>query len=76
MVSKYKGIGGFYLAGGESWNSFVKNGHSVVLDRDGNLAHDPHPSDLGLKKLEYVFMIQPIDEIEKGEDWTEDEVED
>ena len=76
MRSKYKGVGGFYLAGGASWNDFVKAGHCVVLNSDGVLEHDPHPSGRGLKTLEYVFMIQPIDSIERGEDWTEDELED
>ena len=36
--------------------------HAVVLDSTGALAHDPHPSRLGLVRVESTYAITPIKE--------------
>lgn len=47
--------GFYYIASGRSPRGVL---HSVVY-LDGKLAHDPHPSRLGIKSVEYIYRIIP-----------------
>ena len=33
--------------------------HHVVINRDGQLAHDPHPDGTGLMSVQSVYMVRP-----------------
>jgi hypothetical protein len=33
--------------------------HHVVINRDGQLAHDPHPDATGLVNVESIYMVRP-----------------
>jgi len=35
--------------------------HAVIVDRDGNLVHDPHPSRLGILAVEDYFAPLPVE---------------
>lgn len=48
---------GLYLASGPSSRGCS---HMVVM-HDGQLEHDPHPSNEGIKKVETVWIAVPID---------------
>lgn len=45
---------GYYLASGISARGFK---HMVVM-QSGKLAHDPHPSRVGLEKFEMIWLIR------------------
>lgn len=47
----------YHLAAGDSPRG-VK--HSII-QRNGKTAHDPHPSGLGLLKVDYVTVLVPIE---------------
>jgi len=48
---------GLYLACGPTERG---TSHMVVY-RDGNLWHDPHPSRAGLTSVDFVYIIEPLD---------------
>lgn len=48
---------GFYLASGPS----ARGVHHMVVYRDGKLAHDPHPSRVGILSVSQVFILCPHD---------------
>jgi len=48
---------GYYLATGLSSRGVM---HMVVM-KNGILAHDPHPSQEGLKKTKRVYLFLPLD---------------
>lgn len=48
---------GYYLASGKSERGFD---HTVVY-KDGKLMHDPHPSRTGIKKVNEIWALLPID---------------
>ena len=35
-------------------------GHAVIIDKKGNLIHDPHPSGEGVKKIDYCLIITKL----------------
>lgn len=45
---------GYYLASGPS----NRNCKHIVIMRDGNLAHDPHPSRNGLLDVEAIWILK------------------
>lgn len=48
---------GLYLASGKSPRGF----HHMVVMRDGQLHHDPHPSRAGLLSVDCVYLAVPLD---------------
>ena len=48
---------GYYLAGGPS----VRGCDHMVVMKNGELAHDPHPSREGLVKVEHIWILIPFD---------------
>lgn len=46
----------FYIANGPSPRGVD---HSVIFS-NGKLIHDPHPSDAGIEKVEWVYWLEPI----------------
>lgn len=51
--------GNWVIMCGDSPREYVTNGHAVLY-RNGELIHDPHPSNDGLKSLKYFLMITKI----------------
>jgi hypothetical protein len=58
-LEKYEGIDGYVIVQGKSFREYVTRGHAVIYYH-GKLAHDPHPSKLGLKEVEDWLMIEKI----------------
>lgn len=48
---------GYYLASGPS----PRGVSHMVVYRDGNLAHDPHPSRAGILSVARTFVLAPLD---------------
>lgn len=48
---------GYYLVSGESARGIL---HLVVY-KDGKLVHDPHPDGDGIKSVETVYLLIPLD---------------
>lgn len=51
-----KGVNGYYVVAGTSARGWAR-GHAVVY-KDGKLAHDPHPSRVGVEKIWYCYLIE------------------
>ncbi len=52
------GIDGLFMAGGPSPRPGVVGGHAIVINYDGQMIHDPHPSRAGVKGVTAVHMIE------------------
>lgn len=52
------GVDGLFMAGGPSPRPGVKGGHAVVIDYNGQMKHDPHPSRAGVVGITMVHMIE------------------
>ncbi len=48
---------GYYLASGMS----ERGNNHIVIYKGGELAHDPHPSRTGIKKINQVWALLPFD---------------
>lgn len=59
LLARSKGLNGLYMASGPSPR--FKCSHAVVIDSDGKLVHDPHPSHEGVPSINYVYMIEKAD---------------
>jgi hypothetical protein len=57
VYKRSPGVDGFYIVGGPSPRTYVKNGHAVLY-KDGKMWHDPHPSRDGLLAVQDVYMIE------------------
>lgn len=53
----YEGIYGYIIVNGKSPRTYVTRGHSVVY-KNGQMVHDPHPSNDGLLEIENFYMIK------------------
>lgn len=53
-VADYEGVDGYVIMCGDSPRGNF--GHCVIYKN--GIAHDPHPSNEGLKSLEYFFLIR------------------
>lgn len=53
----YEGVDGYILVGGKSPRTYVTRGHAVLY-KNGELVHDPHPSNDGLLEIEDFYMIK------------------
>jgi hypothetical protein len=51
------GVKGYFMAFGPSYRN-APGGHAVVVDKNCLLVHDPHPSRMGVSKIENVNMIE------------------
>lgn len=51
--------GEYYLGTGPSPRDPANRQH-VAVYLDGHLAHDPHPSDLGVVTVERVYVVRPL----------------
>lgn len=56
-LNTYEGIDGYIIVNGKSPRTYVKRGHSVVY-KEGQMVHDPHPSNDGLLEINNFFMIK------------------
>lgn len=52
----FEGVDGFVIVAGPSPRDYVTRGHACVY-KAGKLAHDPHPSGMGLKNIEYFYLL-------------------
>lgn len=58
LLNRSHGIDGFFITCGRSpRGEWVTGGHAVIY-RNGELAHDPHPSGDGILTIEYSLMIE------------------
>ena len=55
-LAAYEGVDGFVICGGTSFRDYVTRGHACIY-KDGRLAHDPHPSGLGIKDIQDFLLI-------------------
>lgn len=51
---------GFYMAAGPAARDHGVDGQHVVIMRDGELFHDPHPSRNGLKEVQAIWLFRDI----------------
>lgn len=59
LPERCEGVDGLYMAGGPSPRGpHVKGGHAVLVNADGTLAFDPHPSREGVLSVENIYMIR------------------
>lgn len=54
---------GWFIVSGPTHGRGIE--HATIW-RDGQLAHDPHPSQPGLARPEWVFMLYPLDPARLG----------
>lgn len=52
-----KGINGLFIAYGKSSRDCL---HAIIIDKQGNVFHDPHPSKEGIKKIENIYIIEKL----------------
>jgi hypothetical protein len=58
------GINGLFMAAGPSPRPGVRGGHAIVVDSDGHMVHDPHPSRAGVQKVEGLAGIMNITSVQ------------
>lgn len=55
-IKQFEGINGKFMCYGESERGCL---HAVIIDNEGNLIHDPHSSNLGIKSIKGIWVIEP-----------------
>jgi len=51
------GIDGYFIGVGPTPRGPY---HAVIINKNGDLVHDPHPSGVGISKLVYIYEIEKI----------------
>ena len=57
-IQDEEGIDGLFMAYGESSRGCY---HAVIINKQGEIVHDPHPSKEGIKDIQGIWIIEPME---------------